>query len=457
MTTFTDWLADPNVERILLAEVKYYSGSEKTRYLSSGRFYTGSTDTPVNTIYDNRIIGDPVYIRNQSAANIGYIEIDNADGQLDSWINDSWAGRGAVLKLGDPSWTVSQYGTIYNGNTKRFEITDTTIRLVLQEAHAKMDIPVQPNLYTSGSNADKRIPLCYGTCSKVTPTYDGTTYQVHDGSVTDVCSQLYVDGATSAIGVTKNNTAGTFTLASVPSGKVTCDVVGYLATPGEIINEMISHAGAGITVNSFAAFDTTLNYTMGLYIKDDIKLSDAIKSLLPLGWYYRFNRDGSLTLDVVAEPGTSVLDLDDSETQGKIEVKLLASPHWRLSLNYDKNYTVSNTGPDALTAELNGKKYFGVSTTEDATIKTEYTAALDKEYNCLIKTGAGTESLRLYNLYKVQRYEYKVTAYAAPFSINIGDTVTVTDNRYMLSSTKMIVREITEHFLGNKIDLVLWR
>jgi len=397
VTTFTDWLADPNVERILLAEVKYYSGSEKTRYLSSGRFYTGSTDTPVNTIYDNRIIGDPVYIRNQSAANIGYIEIDNADGQLDSWINDSWAGRGAVLKLGDPSWTVSQYGTIYNGNTKRFEITDTTIRLVLQEAHAKMDIPVQPNLYTSGSNTDKRIPLCYGTCSKVTPTYDGTTYQVHDGSV------------------------------------------------------------AGITVNSFAAFDTTLNYTMGLYIKDDIKLSDAIKSLLPLGWYYRFNRDGSLTLDVVAEPGTSVLDLDDSETQGKIEVKLLASPHWRLSLNYDKNYTVSNTGPDALTAELNGKKYFGVSTTEDATIKTEYTAALDKEYNCLIKTGAGTESLRLYNLYKVQRYEYKVTAYAAPFSINIGDTVTVTDNRYMLSSTKMIVREITEHFLGNKIDLVLWR
>ena len=135
MTVFTDWLADPSAQRVLLVEVKTYSGAaEITRYIASDTFITSPTDSPANTHYEKRLTGSPFFERRMSEAfggksfaSIGKIELDNSDGALDSWITDAFDGRDIILKLGSPDWDFSAYETILTGVVERLVVTSNAI------------------------------------------------------------------------------------------------------------------------------------------------------------------------------------------------------------------------------------------------------------------------------------------------------------------------------------------
>ena len=481
------WLADPQEERVVLAEVKAYTGgSESTHYLGSKYFHTGASDTPANTTYEGILKGSPFFATTMSEAfggrsfvSIGEISIDNSDGDKDAWINYAWDGRDATIKIGDPTWAIADYRTILSGIVERLSIGDDyTLTLSIRDLQRKLDVPIQTTLIASGEETDQVVPLCYGEVYNVSPVQTNATtheYQVHEGQIEDIV-QVYVNGKATSLTVTKDLTNGKFTLSADPEGTVTADVKGhkpsgsYKTKPGEIIRAIVDRVLVDpddLDTSAFTQFDSDLNYTVGVYIDSRENLLDVLDGILPAGWYYGFDRDGKFTLAALKDPSglTSALTIDDLESHGDLGIQKADVPDWRVRVGYKKNYTVINFGSDSTVAESDRpffeETFNKVAKAEDASVKTTHLLAQDPDVlpsTIAGSTNAGTEATRLLNLFKTQRYIYNVGAYVAPLQVTIGDCITLQDDRFNLSSgSKCVVTGITEYLLDNKIEIQLWQ
>jgi hypothetical protein len=481
------WLANPEAERVLLAEVKAYSdASEVMRYLGSKYFQTGASDTPANTVYEGILKENPFFSTTMSEAfggrsfvSIGSLLIDNGDGDKDSWITDAWDGRDATLKFGDPTWDISDFRTILSGVVERLQVSDDlTLELIIRDKQRTLDAPIQTTLISSGESTDQVVPLCYGEVFNVKPVLiDDTTheYQVHEGQIEDIV-EVYVDGKATTLTVTEDLSNGKFTLSGDPAGTVTADVKGhkpsgsYKTKPGEIIRAIVSRVLTDpddLDTTAFTTFDTDFNYTIGTYIDIRENLLDVLDSILPAGWYYGFDRDGKFTLAELKDPSglTSAMTIDNLESHGDLNVQKADVPEWRVRVGYKKNWKTINFGSDSTVAEdarpFFENEFLNVAKSEDATVKTTHLLAQDPDI--LPSTIAGysnalTEAVRLLTLFKTQRYTYSVSAFVAPLQVTIGDCVTLKDDRFGLSAgSKTVVTGITEYLLDNKIEVELWQ
>ncbi|MDP7218785.1 MAG: hypothetical protein QF565_09380, partial [Arenicellales bacterium] len=102
-----------------------------------------------------------------------------------------------------------------------------------------------------------------------------------------------------------------------------------------------------------------------------------------------------------------------------------------------------------------------IEKSEDASIKTTHLLAQDPDlYPSMIagSANATTEAARLQTLFGTQRYTYTVSAYVAPYQVEIGDVVTITDDRFDLGAgVDCRVTGLTEFFIDNRIELELWQ
>lgn len=473
------WLSDDEVKRLILAEIKTYSGgAEVTRYVGSDYFHTGASDTPSNTNYEGVLTGSPSFTSRMSEAfsgrsfvAFGSLSFDNSDGGLDDWIEDSFAGREVLIKLGDPSWNISDFRTIIHGVADRLIVqSDSELELIIRDKQRLLDGPVQTSLISSGPNKGKPVPLCYGDCKNVHAVLiDETTheYQVHEGTINGI-TQVYVNGKATSLTVTHDPANGKFTLNADPKGEVTCDVEGdstgsYTDNLSDIIERLVTRVIPSVDATSKANFTTDAPYSAGVYIKDRENLLDVLDSLIP-GWYYGFDRDGNFIYSLMKEPGTPTAEIDSLETYGQIELVKADVPSWRQRIGYEKNHTILNSVDEHLTGnerEFLEEHFKNVETYEDSSVKTEHLTAQDPEFRGTVisnSTDAQTEAQRVQTLYGTQRFLYRVQAFTAPYQITIGDTVTLIDHRYGLSSGKdCVVVGITEYLLDNKIELEVWR
>lgn len=199
-TTLTDyqvWLSADNQTRIILVEVQaYHSGGVVTRYLSDGDFVSQPSDTPANTSYTDGIVtGTPQFsahmsevFSGQSTPVWGDLEIQNFNGELDSWLDDGWDGRTISIYLGDPTWSKSQFELIMVGTVDDIYAKDQrTLALKVRDKQWTLNVPVQTNLIGgSTANANSEKPLCYGPSNNVEPVLIDSAlgkYQVHDGAI----------------------------------------------------------------------------------------------------------------------------------------------------------------------------------------------------------------------------------------------------------------------------------
>jgi hypothetical protein len=499
VTVFADWLADPDATRAILAEVKVYtSGAEVTRYLSTHGFTTEPSDTPSNQWYDSRLAGTPEFTASmdelftgRSTSAWGELEVDNSDGELDSWLDDSWDGREVVIKIGDPDWSYSQYGVILTGTIESLEISDdSTLRLVIRDRQKELDIPVQESLFTTGDSVDQPIPLCYGACSNVPAILidpANNLYQVHDGIIEGI-DAVYDNGAKlelSTVNCNKNYTEdlanGQFTLCDPAVGTVTVDVKGakpsgsYLTTIEDIVGDLIERIGPLTTSDIDASSLSALpSYGIGLYIRERMNLLDILDQIAnTIGAWYSFNRDGEFTMSVFTAPsGLAITEIDGVESVGDLEIDIGKPPIWRQRVNYDRNHWVQyGDGLASCVAEetcANGShgidwlaNQWRTVSSSDSAIKTTHLLARDpdaKETILSTEADAQTESDRLLLLHKVKRVRYNVTAQAIGYQVSLGDVITLKDSRFGLSSgIDCRVVGITEHWLDNKVELELWR
>lgn len=495
MSAFTDWLSDTEAERVLLAEVKVWSGgAETTRYLSTHGFKTDPGDTPANTYYDQRLVGDPFFERRlnevfggRTFVGIGGLEIDNLDGSLDGWLTDAFDGRRVTLKLGDPSWSISEFGTILVGTAERLEVVDdSTLRLIIRDRQAELNIAVQENLISTGDSANEPIPLCYGLVRNIEPVLiDSATleYQVHDGPINDI-TNVYDNGI--SVAFTKNLANGKFTLNQNPYGRITCSVQGakpsaYLTKTGEIIRDLVSRVGpltdpGDLNTTSFSDLDTAVPYTVGLYIRDRRNLLDALDELvLGIRGYYGFDRNGLFEVGRLEAPsGSAVMEIDGKlEIFGDLRVEMDEIPQLRTRLGYQRNWTVQGSDLDrvGLGGELAGgvtnarrgflANEYRTASASDSAVKTAHLSALDPErLPTLIDslTDANTEASRQQTLFGTQRFRYEVEGAVGPYQLKLNDPVTLKDARFGLAAGVLCrVIGIRESLLDNRVEVMLWR
>jgi hypothetical protein len=508
MTDFTDSLDNPDASRILLAEIKVYSGgSETTRYLGSHQLNTGSGDTPANKQYDSRLKGSPEFsvdmtdvFTGRTRVGFGDLLIDNSDGELDSWVDDAFDGRDITLKLGEPEWTISQFGTILSGTIEKLEVVDdSTLRLIIRDKQKLIDIPLNTNLIGGTDDyKDSPKPICYGEVFNILPVPIKTStrkYQVHDGAINAFVA-VYDNGITLTLGTAHANetaldgatvtagqydtclSTGMFRLGSTPAGTVTADTKGeattsYLSKPGEIIRDIITNLGpltdpTDLDTTAFTNIDTDAPYTMGFYARDRRNMLDVIDEFVKsIGAFYGFDRSGKFTLAQFKDvSGTPVMTIDgNTELSGDLAVKQIIVPVHRVRLGYKKNWTIQ-LGDGLASAVTDAQRAFleteyRTESDNDATVKTTHLLARDPDLNgTLITTSANasTEASRQLTLNKTQRIVYQINAFSAPFQLNLNDVVTLKDSRFGLESgVDCRVVGYRERYLDNQIELTLWK
>ena len=472
------WLSDTTKLRVILGEFEAYNQGEiLTHRVGTEFFTTDPSDAVPNVIYTGSLVGTPTFTSRATESyggstfvSFGNVTIDNTGGVIDHWLNQSFAGRPAILKLGDPDWNIDDFRVIFDGVADRLDVQDNSaIDIYIKDKQRLLDAPVQTNrMNETDDSAGDLIPLCYGECYNITPMPDANNarrFVIHDGSI-EAVDTVYLNGVPTTA-YSAQLADGYITLNSEPDGAVTCDVRGdnsgvYADTIPDIASRLVQRV-----------IDTTTSYARmprswrdakaGLYINSRTNLLDALDSL-GTAFRYGFDRLGDFSFAPLEEPGESVVVIDDIETYGDIGIIKGDVPIWKATVGYKKNYTVQSSINDSASSEHRAyvlKDYTMFATSEDPDIQEEFLIAQEPDAIKSVfieKSDALNESERLLNLFKKQRYFVTVSAYSRPLTLSIGDTITLKDGRFGLSEgANFVVMGITEHLIDSKVDLELWR
>src|SRR5215207_1082311 len=153
-----------------LLEVDAWTGSGvETLRLATHTKSTTPTDTPASTVYKGRIADVGQFSRNlfssggtfgQASVNYGYVELSNADGALDPWLNYGFDGRAFVLRtLDNADALVSGAQIVFRGTVSGIDSSDAfrVLRLRIVDRLAELDVPIQSLRYagttTSAGNS----------------------------------------------------------------------------------------------------------------------------------------------------------------------------------------------------------------------------------------------------------------------------------------------------------------
>lgn len=252
------WLQSPDAIRVVLVEVSNVGlvGGGNTSYYFSSLPYTSQT---IN--YDPVIIGgvsfnEQISLDGSASVGFGDIELENTNGERDSWINEYWNKRNINIYIGDVRWNKAaplanqEFFQIFGGLVDSIGMRDrNVINLVLVDKLQRLNEPIQhrklkditTNVFIPGTttmeegsplytNKDKVAPLLLGESFNIEgipcqPSNPNTTliYSINDGQVFSII-EVRDNGV--PIGFTPDLTHGTFTLTQAGYGQITATVQG---------------------------------------------------------------------------------------------------------------------------------------------------------------------------------------------------------------------------------------
>lgn len=484
---FNAWLARDGEFRCILVEADAYSGgSVITRYFSNFHFDSLPSDVPANQGYEDILSAVPRFkssinesLGGASSISIGELDIDNAGGARDSWLDDAWDGRSVRLYIGSPSWPKADFRPILNGVALDLVAKDhSLLTLKITDKQQLLNGPVQKNLIGSGTaNAQKPIPLTYGEVYNIEPPLvDSATrkYQVHDGRI-EAITTVYDNGK--PIAFTTDLNAGTFTLAAAPAGRITADVKGcklsgvYLSKTADIIQRILLTktplTGSDLDSASFSTFNSLCPQTIGIYIGDRQNALNVLDELVKTfsGWY-GFNRDGLFQLGRLDVPsGVPVLELfADDVAEFGLSVKSRSLPVVTLRLGYKRNWTVQTDGLDSTVTPARKAELADIHQVVSATnpgIESTFKTALSPDAVSsllVLQSDAQAEANRRAAMFNNLRYRYTLRCFTAPARIEQGQVIKLTYPRYGFNTGALaLVIGIEESPTANAITLELWR
>lgn len=490
---YNAWLIDPKAIRQVLLEPVVRpagAGADVTRYLSTGNFVTGPTDTPSNQFYlpmavANISATETLTLDNSATMSVGDIEIHNPAGERDSWLDDVWVNRALPAVIGDPHWPRSDYRTIFNGVTAdiasksrdklSLKLRDKLQRLNTALSEVKLkDIITDPAVLAALSNKDAILPLCFGECHNITPLLVDPAqleYMVHYGPI-EAIKEVRDNGI--PVSFTQTVATGRFKLLASPAGAVTVSVQGakpagtWLTTVAALIQHIVTSYGkatdrftaADLDTAQLAAFDAAHQQPVGLYIADRTNVINACQQLASsIGAQIVMSRPGQLRIlqiDLTAPVSTFTVkpyQILERELSIDLRTDVVAA----IKLGFCKNWTLQpglQTSLSAADKELFDTEWL-TSTQIDATVRSLYKLSADPvqiDTLLLRRVDADAEAVRLLNLRKVPRAIYKFTSFAEMLTLELGQVGTLIHPRFGLAAGKVgMVVSLTPNWANGRV------
>lgn len=501
---YNAWLVDPSSLRMVLLEpVVRVGGVEQTRYLSTGGFVTGAAETPTNQFYLPSAVAsitstETLTLDSSATMSVGDVEINNADGTLDSWLNDVWVNRALPSYLGDPSWPRADFRPFFNGVTadigsKTRDKLGLKLRDKLQRLNAALsevklkDVITDPAVLATLSNKDAIIPLCFGECHNVTPLLTNPAtleYQVHNGAIQGFI-EIRDNGiplANDSIGwaaVTVDLANGKFRLTSAPAGAVTVSVQGdkfagvYANTVCTVIQRLVTGFGKAadrfstatnvdLDTSQLASFNAAHQQPVGIYISDGTGVISACQQLASsLGAQMVMSRAGLLRIlqidlsSLVSTYSINATQMVERELTITQRTEVVAA----VKLGFCKDWTLQpalQTAIPAIDKESFDTEWL-TSTALDATVQSVYKLTADPaqiDTMLIRRTDADAEAARQLNLRKVPHAVYQFIGYAEMLQLVLGQIVTITHSRFNLAAGGIgMVVSLTPDPVNNRVTV----
>lgn len=422
--------------------------------------------------------------QDQLFSTVAFIDINISDGRNDKLIYNNFGGRLISFYHGDASWSKADFRNVFTGVVSEFEIiSDSTLRINFVDGNGYLDKALTDVTITGGDNDGRLSPILYGACKNVTPILiDEATqrYKVNQGAVQDACSQLYIGGTAQTNVITKDNVNGEFTVGGTVDGEVTCDCAGMAPTaggtawmkPGAIIQDILTRFGdidiSRIDTASVTAYDADAP-DIGVYITDEVFLSEAITDIAEshFGWF-NFNRAGQFSIHKFVDidsGATPVATFNDTNIIGRLKLKHSdVVPAYRIDIGYDQNWTVKS---DANSADNGAReaflkeeyRYINYESPDAANIKLKYANAIAQnsvDTYIINQADAQAEAQARMTIYGQQRYFVEPKATAQGLTVELGDIVSITSNRFDLDNQLYMVISIDDDLLNSTSEIGGW-
>lgn len=512
MLNYQTWLETPNVIRIALVQVTVLkNGISTVLYISTHPVTVdGKTYTPI--IKGDITINESISTDYTASISYGDIELANNNGEYDSWLdytNYIWTMKPINIYVGSmpqPGTTsvIGDFQQIFSGyindldSKSRFSL-NIKIRDKLEKINAPVSVDLLGNYSKGAIEPDLTVytnqyrnnlkPLCLGEVHNITPMLtdvnSGGTgsneymvskdaveriIEVRDNGIPVAFTQTPVTGTAVP--------AGSFRLLTSPVGTITCSVQGakktlnfanntissvYTNTASNIIALILTAYGQNIAASELDqnSFNTLGKQPVGIYLSDTTNVLSICQEIAKsCGLVLTITRLGQVKLIDLNIPTSAAVSITESDMflntltlSQKIPVKA------GVNLGYAKNYTIQtllNSSIPQQFKDLFAQEYLE-SIKSDATVQANYNAtavpATESTY-LITKADADTVSQKKLDLFKTPRKVITMTCVARLLSLQIGDAVKVTANRFNLSNGVFgLVVSTNPNWLKGTIDI----
>lgn len=461
---FLAWLKR-DARRCLLAEIECLSGGVTvTRRVSNIGYKTSPSDTPANTRYAGRICGGGRFSRalplagGSPSLSFGDLELENTDGGIDSWLDDIWANRAIVLKMGDPSWAYVDFETVFVGTVEDIAVKSRArFALKLRDVMAPLNGPISTaTVGGAGQNKDELLPITLGEVFNIEPLMiEDAASQVYQFSVGAAERVIEVRDNGFPVSITTDLAAGKFTLNQAKYGRITADVQGatisgsYRNDVGGLIEWVATTLGDGEMLSSgdfdaaaLSAFRSAHPQPVGLWFDARANRIEIMQRLAAtLGASVVPGLDGKLRI-VQLDFGTSARTISPRHMhQGSFGPVRVIPPRGAISLAGCQNWAPQEPADlaEAVSADSKAVLQSAVikALASDAGIIADYRQSAvpaDEESLLIAESDLQDEADRRLSIWGEPRRLYRFEAFPDLFDLALGDTVTLQYPRLGLSS-----------------------
>lgn len=410
-----------------------------------------------------------------------------------------WYNRPIEVYLGDPFWTstnwtnfLTKFKLIFSGivadiDSKGSYSLNIKLRDKLQKLNTSITEDTLDGLGDVSTTEDLSTivrPIILGEVYNIAPKLiqpGSLKYYLHGGAIEDIIEirdnavPLYTTGigwyydtdpATGVIDLVGSS----FNLVSGPAGTITCSVQGdkrsinlsngtlqtttYVNNVPSVIALILTQYGtvdskltsSEIDLDNFTNVASTRNQAIGIYITSRENILNVCSGLAAsIGAQLTTDLEGKvqlLTVGVYNTLGVTISDItEDDMVAGSFEISFRSEVIGATKLGYCKTWSqqtglLTNIPEDHKNLFNDTIEY---ATAVDSGICTLYKLPTEVEPRntyLINKAEAEAEALRINDYYKVQRTVYKFKGFANLFPLKLGQQVTLTHNRFGLSSGK---------------------
>jgi len=478
---FAAWLQSPSAVHMVLIEAQVsVAGQETTRHIASRPYVTGPADNPPNMAYLPLATGglaftEQVSLTGEAGLSGGDIELDNADGALDGWLDDVWMNRPIRVWAGDPAWPRADFRLVFDGVMADVGSAGRdAVNLVLRDKLQRLNTPItHAKLGGTTPNKDAILPVSFGECHNVTPLLtDPATLEY--GFLGAVESVVEVRSNGKPVAALHDREKGRFRLQNDPfSTTITASVqgdrgMGYAPRIAPLVQRIATGFGkegdrfgsADLDLANLAAFDAAHPQTVGLHIADRVNQAQAIQQLAAsVGAQALMSRTGQLRLVQIALPGTGEpVSVGPSQMkQGSLRIAERLPVSAAVKIGFDKNWTVQpslTTSIPPAHADLYATEWL-TETVVDEQVRQRYRLSDDPlQIDTCLKTRADAhaEAARRLALGRVPRTIYEFDGEPEMMMLELGQAVLLQDQRYGLQDgVPGVVVRLSRYWLTGRV------